>query len=154
MRFSGLDRQHGGQTTGQVARLAARILGVIAVATMGGTAVEARPLTADDLTLLSRISAPTVSSDGRWLVWTQRETDAKANRGRFDLWRLDLSGKSRTPVKLAAEPDVDERDPQIVGNLVYFRGNYGGEDGGESGREAGREREGQHGWISVGARYL
>src|SRR3546814_20711829 len=33
-----------------------------------------------------------------------------------------------TPVKLAAEPDVDERDPQIVGNLVYFSGNYGGED--------------------------
>src|SRR3546814_605030 len=128
MRFSGLDRQQGEQTTGQVARLASRILGVIAVATMGGTAVEARPLTADDLTLLSRISAPTVSSDGRWLVWTQRETDAKANRGRFDLWRLDLSGKSRTPVKLAAEPDVDERDPQIVGNLVYFSGNYGGED--------------------------
>src|SRR3546814_6625969 len=103
MRFSGLDRQQGEQTTGQVARLASRILGVIAAATMGGTAVEARPLTADDLTLLSRISAPTVSSDGRWLVWTQRETDAKANRGRFDLWRLDLSGKSRTPVKLEAD---------------------------------------------------
>src|SRR3546814_11505015 len=98
MRFSGLDRQQGEQTTGQVARLVSRILGVIAVATMGGTAVEARPLTADDLTLLSRISAPTVSSDGRWLVWTPRETDAKANRGRFDLWRLArksvVSGKS------------------------------------------------------------
>src|SRR3546814_20673545 len=102
--------------------------GVIAVATMGGTAVEARPLTADDLTLLSRISAPTVSSDGRWLVWTQRETDEKANRGRFDLWRLDLTGKSQHPVKHAAEPGVDERGPPDVGDWVYFRDNKRGED--------------------------
>ncbi|HTH27446.1 MAG TPA: S9 family peptidase, partial [Sphingobium sp.] len=101
---------------------------MLAVATLGCTASEARPLTAEDLTQLSRLAAPTVSSDGRWLVWTQRETDVKANRGRFDLWRLDLSDKSRTPVKLAAEPEVDERDPQIVGDLVYFSANRGGED--------------------------
>src|SRR3546814_18747419 len=102
MRFSGLDRQQGEQTTGQVARLASRILGVIAVATMVGTAVEARPLTADDLTLLSRISAPTVSRDGRSQVWTPLEPDANANQRRFTIWHLDLSAKYRTPAKLTA----------------------------------------------------
>src|SRR5690606_28545524 len=29
----------------------------------------ARPLTIEDVTMLSRIAAPTASEDGRWLVW-------------------------------------------------------------------------------------
>lgn len=41
--------------------------------------------------MLSRIGAPTVSKDGRWLVWAQRETDLGADKGYYDLWRLDLS---------------------------------------------------------------
>ena len=80
----------------------------------------ARPLTIADVTTRSRVGAPTASKDGRWLVWAQRETDLAADRGRYDLWRLDLSRPGAQPEKLAADPQVDENDPQIVGSTVYF----------------------------------
>lgn len=80
----------------------------------------ARPLTIEDLTMLSRIGTPTVSKDGRWMVWAQRETDLDADRGRFDLWRLDLTKPGAAPERLLADPQKDENDPQIVGNTVYF----------------------------------
>ncbi len=81
---------------------------------------SARPLTIEDLTTLSRVGSPTVSADGRWLVWAQREADIDANRGRFDLWRLDLARTGAAPQKLLADPQMDENDPQIVGTTVYF----------------------------------
>ncbi|OWK28832.1 alpha/beta hydrolase family protein [Sphingomonas dokdonensis] len=81
---------------------------------------SARPLTIEDLTTLSRVGSPTVSADGRWLVWAQREADIDANRGRFDIWRLDLARTGAAPQKLLADPQMDENDPQIVGTTVYF----------------------------------
>jgi dipeptidyl aminopeptidase/acylaminoacyl peptidase len=92
------------------------------------SAADARPLTIDDVTTLSRVGAPATSADGRWLVWAQRETDMVANRGRYDLWRLDLSKRGAKPEQLVAEPDVDENDPQIVGATVYYTANKGGLD--------------------------
>jgi dipeptidyl aminopeptidase/acylaminoacyl peptidase len=80
----------------------------------------ARPITIADVTMLSRVGAPTVSKDGRWLVWAQRETDLAADRGRYDLWRLDLGKAGGVPEKLVADPQVDENDPQIVGTTVYY----------------------------------
>ena len=80
----------------------------------------ARPLTIADVTMLSRIGAPSASRDGRWIVWAQRETDLTADRGRYDLWRLDLSTPGAQPEKLVADPQVDENDPQIVGSTVYY----------------------------------
>ena len=88
----------------------------------------ARQLTIADLTTLSRVSTPAVSADGRWLVWQQRETDLAANRGRFDLWRLDLTRRGARPEKFAAEADVNETSPQIVGSTVYFASDKGGDD--------------------------
>lgn len=80
----------------------------------------ARPLTIADVTMLSRVGAPAMSKDGRWLVWSQRETDLAADRGRYDLWKLDLTRANARPVKLVADPQVDENDPQIIGDTVYF----------------------------------
>ncbi len=90
----------------------------------------ARPLTIDDVTMLSRVSAPAVSPDGRWLVWQQRETDLAIDGGRFDLWRLDLAKKGAAPEKLVAEADVDETAPQFSadGRTVYFQSDKGGGD--------------------------
>jgi dipeptidyl aminopeptidase/acylaminoacyl peptidase len=88
----------------------------------------ARPLTIADVTMLSRVGAPTVSQDGRWLVWAQRETDLADDRGRYDLWRLDLSREGARPVRLVAETEANENAPQIVGGTVYFTADKGGED--------------------------
>lgn len=100
----------------------ASLLALSAVAATTGIAAPAaaRPLTIADVTMLSRVGTPTLSKDGRWLVWAQRETDLDADRGRYDLWRLDLSVPGAPPVKLAADPALDENDPQIVGTTVYF----------------------------------
>lgn len=92
--------------------------------------VEARDLTIQDVATLSRVGAPAVSPDGHWLVWQQRETDLDANRGRYDLWRLDLSTKGAAPEKLVAEGDVNETGPQFSadGKTVYFESDKGGDD--------------------------
>jgi dipeptidyl aminopeptidase/acylaminoacyl peptidase len=92
--------------------------------------VAARDLTIQDVATLSRVGAPTVSPDGRWLVWQQRETDLAANRGRYDLWRLDLTKKGAMPEKLVAEADVNETSPQFSadGKTVWFQSDKGGVD--------------------------
>ncbi len=105
------------------------LLAGLALAPLFAAPAAARPLTIQDVTMLSRVGAPTASKDGHWLVWAQRETDLDADRGRFDLWRLDLTRRGARPEKLAAEPDVNENDPQIVGDTVYFSSDKGGGDG-------------------------
>lgn len=106
-------------------------LGALALSTMLTPASAiARQLTIDDVTMLSRVAAPDVSADGRWLVWQQRETDLAIDGGRFDIWRLDLTRKGAVPEKLAAQAEVDEAAPQISadGRTVYFQSNQGGDD--------------------------
>ncbi|KRB86407.1 peptidase S9 [Sphingomonas sp. Root710] len=87
-----------------------------------GATAHARPLTIEDVASLSRIGSADVSPDGRWLVWDQRETDMAANKGRTDLWRLDLSKKGAAPEKLAADPALSEAAPAFSpdGQWVFF----------------------------------
>ncbi|MEH3037323.1 MAG: S9 family peptidase [Sphingomonas adhaesiva] len=93
---------------------------LLALSAAVATPAMARQLTIADVTMLSRVGTPTMSGDGRWLVWAQRETDLAADRGRYDLWRLDLTVPNARPAKLAADATLDENDPQIVGTTVYF----------------------------------
>ena len=87
-----------------------------------GASAHARPLTIEDVVSLSRIGSADVAPDGRWLVWDQRETDMTANKGRTDLWRLDLSKKGALPEKLAADPALNEASPAFSpdGQWVFF----------------------------------
>ncbi|QDZ09091.1 S9 family peptidase [Sphingomonas panacisoli] len=104
--------------------LASAALAIVAVP------ATARQLTIEDVTMLSRVSAPAVSPDGHWLVWQQRETDIAKDKGRFDLWRLDLTTKGAKPEKLAADPVANETSPQFSadGKTVWFQSDQGGED--------------------------
>lgn len=107
---------------------------LVATALLGGLgtpAVEARPLTIEDVASLSRIGSADASPDGHWLVWDQRETDMAANRGRTDLWRLDLTRKGAKPERLAADPAVNESGPSFSANArwVYFLSDKGGHQG-------------------------
>jgi len=98
-------------------------LSLLALSLLAGAgAAHARPLTIDDVVSLSRIGSADVSPDGRWLVWDQRETDLAANKGRTDLWRLDLSKKGAVPEKLAADPAKGESSPAFTpdGKWVFF----------------------------------
>ncbi len=49
-------------------------------------------LTAADLVSLARVSEPALSPGGKRLVFTLRETDLENDRGRTDLWLLELDG--------------------------------------------------------------
>ena len=51
------------------------------------------PLTVEDLVRLQRVSDPQVSPDGRYVAFVVRETDVDANRGRTDIWLLDLRAR-------------------------------------------------------------
>jgi dipeptidyl aminopeptidase/acylaminoacyl peptidase len=93
-----------------------------------GASVQARPLTIQDVASFSRIGGADVSPDGRWLVWDQRETDLAANKGRTDLWRLDLAKKGAVPEKLAADPAKSESSPAFTpdGQWVFFTADNNG----------------------------
>ena len=105
------------------------LLASVALATFALPAT-ARQLTIDDVTMLSRVASPAVSPDGHWLVWQQRETDLANDKGRYDLWRLDLAHKGAKPEKLAGEWEVNETGPQFSsdGRTVYFQSDKGGDD--------------------------
>jgi dipeptidyl aminopeptidase/acylaminoacyl peptidase len=77
-------------------------------ASLGAEAAPAgQPFTVEDLVQLRRLSDPQVSPDGRYVAYVLRETDMQANRGRTDLWLLDLSEKSPTPRRLTSHPAND-----------------------------------------------
>lgn len=75
---------------------AALFVGVSAATPAAG----ATPFSADDLVRLDRVSDPQTSPDGRYVVFTVRETDMDANKGRSDLWLLDLDADKPEPRRL------------------------------------------------------
>jgi dipeptidyl aminopeptidase/acylaminoacyl peptidase len=65
------------------------------------------PFTVADLVRLKRVSDPQVSPDGRYVTFTQRETDIDANKGRTDIWLLDLAVRDARPRRLTQNPAND-----------------------------------------------
>jgi dipeptidyl aminopeptidase/acylaminoacyl peptidase len=91
---------------------------------VGGHAIAAqdrRAFSVEDLVRLNRVTDPVLSPDGRSVVFAMRETDMSANRGRTDLWSLDLTTKGAQPRRLTSHPENDTA-PQWSGDgrYVYF----------------------------------
>ncbi len=88
-----------------------------------GAAADApsRVFTPADLNMLARVSDPQVSPDGRYVVYVQRETDFDANRGRTDLWLIDLTSPKLKPRRLTQHASNDAHPRwQVDGGSVYF----------------------------------
>ncbi|MBM4214313.1 MAG: S9 family peptidase, partial [Gammaproteobacteria bacterium] len=101
-------------------------LGILMIG--AGTALAA-PFTAQDLNTLARVADPQVSPDGRYVVYALRETDMEANRGRTDLWLLDLAdGKSlSSPRRLTRHPAADSSPRWAAdGSGVFLLSSRGG----------------------------
>ena len=79
------------------------------------------PFTVEDLVRLQRVADPAISPDGRTVVFSVRETDMAANRGRMDLWSLDLATKGAQPRRLTTHPENDS-SPEWSGDGrdIYF----------------------------------
>jgi len=71
------------------------------------TASAAQPFTVEDLVRLKRLSDPHVSPDGHYVAYVLRETDMDANKGRTDIWLLDLTRKQAQPQRLTTDPAND-----------------------------------------------
>jgi dipeptidyl aminopeptidase/acylaminoacyl peptidase len=80
-----------------------------------------RALTPTDLNMMARISDPQVSPDGRYVVFVQRETDLEGNRGRSDLWLLDLENAAARPRRLT-QHSANDTHPRWgnEGASIYF----------------------------------
>jgi dipeptidyl aminopeptidase/acylaminoacyl peptidase len=104
-----------------------RLLLVAAVAAFSVPAQAApRGFTATDLATLARISEPRLSPDGRRVVYSLRETDLPADRGRSDLWMLDLDNRS-TPHRLTSSEENDTAaDWAPDGSGVFFLSSRSG----------------------------
>ena len=101
--------------------------GLVALA-LAPAAASARPITATDLATMRRLAAPSVSADGRWAVYQLRETDLAANRGRTDLWLLDLATPGAQPFRLITSPEYNESSPAFSALGIYFLSNRSGSD--------------------------
>lgn len=89
-----------------------------------------QPFTPQDLVALNRVSDPQVSPDGRSVIYTVRETDLAADRGRTDLWLLDLTAAQQGPAtarRLTQHPAGDSHPRWAPdGTGVYFLSSRGG----------------------------
>ncbi|MBM3295651.1 MAG: S9 family peptidase, partial [Candidatus Aminicenantes bacterium] len=103
------------------------------------SAVETHPFSVRDMLAMDRISEPAASPDGKWIVFTLRETDLEANRGRTDLWLTDLEGRSLRRLTSHPAADFSPRwSPD--GTSIYFLSTRSGSsqvwrirpDGGEA----------------------
>ncbi len=99
----------------------------------------AHPLTVHDMLAMDRISDTQVSPDGQWVVFTLRETDLEANRGRTDIWLVGADGKNLR--RLTSHPSSDTNARwSPCGKCIFFSSNRSGSsqvwriklDGGEA----------------------
>ncbi|MEQ1893091.1 MAG: hypothetical protein ABL998_11145, partial [Planctomycetota bacterium] len=53
---------------------------------------DTRPFSVDDMLAMERVSDPQVSPDGKSVLFNLRTTDLAANKGRTDLWLVNVDG--------------------------------------------------------------
>jgi dipeptidyl aminopeptidase/acylaminoacyl peptidase len=98
----------------------------LAAALVAGRADAApRPFTARDLVAMQRVSDPQPSPDGKRVVFVLRTTDLEANKGRTDLWLVNVDGTGLR--QLTASPE-DDSSPRWApdGRAIYFLSTRGG----------------------------
>jgi len=101
------------------------VFAAILALTVSAVRAEPHPFSINDLVRLRRISEPAVAPDGRHVAFVVRETDLAADRGRTDVWWLDL--RDPTPRRLTSHAENDaspawSRD----GRYVYFLSSRSG----------------------------
>ncbi|MBI3817687.1 MAG: S9 family peptidase [Planctomycetes bacterium] len=100
---------------------------------------QKHPFTVDDMLAMERVSEPSVSPDGKRIVFTKRTTDLGANKGRTDLWLYNDDGGKLTQLTSDPASDTSPRWSND-GKFIYFLSSRGGStqiwsiaaDGGEA----------------------
>jgi len=98
-------------------------LGILGLALAGalGARPPQVPFTPSDLVSLRRLSDPQVSPDGKQVAYVLRETDLPADKGRTDLWVLDLTAPRAQPRRLAPH-EASDSSPRWApdSRTIYF----------------------------------
>lgn len=105
------------------------LTGAIALSAALATSALARPMTAVDLATLKRISAPTASPDGRWVVFQLTETAPDSYDRTTGLWLVDRRAKDASPVRVADVAGKNESSPSFgMGGTLFFIADASGSD--------------------------
>src|SRR5262245_53939029 len=85
-------------------------------------AAAARGFGIPDLATLDRVSAPTLSPNGRQLVFAKRVVDFGANKSSTSLWVEDLFARDAAPPKRLTPEGWNVNSPSFSkdGSSVYF----------------------------------
>jgi dipeptidyl aminopeptidase/acylaminoacyl peptidase len=80
---------------------------------------DTHPFSVHDMLAMDRLSDPQVSPNGRLIVFTRRETDLEANRGRTDLW---LVGADGTGLRRLTSHTAGDSNPRWApdGKSIWF----------------------------------
>jgi len=95
---------------------------LIAGALSSFDAAAARGFEVRDLATLDRVSAPTLSPNGRVLVFAKRVVDSAANKSSTSLWIEDLFARDAAPPKRLTPEGWNVNSPSFSkdGSTVYF----------------------------------
>ncbi len=92
---------------------------------VAASAADPHPFSVHDMLAMRRVSEPEVSPDGRSVLFTVRDTDLEANRGRTDLWIAAVDGSSVR--QLTSHPENDSAGRWAEdGKSVLFLSTRGG----------------------------
>lgn len=105
--------------------LSAAALAISGLAAQGSAWADGRGLTVEDMVKMERVAAPAVSPDGKLVVYAQRTVDLDKNRGRWDLWMINLADAHGTPKKLTNVSNSNEGNNSgaqwsAKGDAIYF----------------------------------
>ena len=79
--------------------------GLIALLSGALLAQQTHPFSVHDMLAMDRVSDPQLAPDGSTVAFTLRTTDLEANRGRTDLWLVEMEGGS--PRRLTTHEAAD-----------------------------------------------
>jgi len=98
---------------------------ILFAVTVPVVAAEPHPFTVRDLLAMDRITEPQPSPQGDRVAFVVRTTDFEANKGRTDLWQVNIDGSGLT--RLTADPAADT-NPRWApdGKSLYFLSSRSG----------------------------
>lgn len=105
--------------------MSAAVLAISGLVAHGSAWADSRGLSVEDMVKMERVAAPAVSPDGKLVVYAQRTVDLDKNRGRWDLWMVNLADANATPKKLTNVSSNNEGNNSgaqwsAKGDAIYF----------------------------------
>lgn len=103
---------------------------LLAGASLFVTSALARPMTAEDLATLKRLSAPSVSPNEKWVSFQVTETEQETYDRSTALYLLNLHTPDASPVRVADKPNASEHSPAFSadGNTLYYLSDASGSE--------------------------